>query len=116
MSKAAATARVALARGDLITAYDITTSAISEGEDDSAVRHQQILALARMGDTERALDLFDLYGLSHSASHHERAVGARLLKDRAVALPEGEARRSALLDAFQAYHSIYREAAIPSPA
>jgi len=108
MSEAAAIAKEALARGDLIAAYDATVSAIAEGDESGAVRHQQVLALARLGDTERAMELFERYGLDSSGDPHERAVGARLLKDRALAAPVGE-RQFALERAFEAYHSIYRE-------
>ena len=109
MSEAAALAKAALARGDLIAAYDLTSSAIAEGDDSTVVRHQQILALARMGDAERARELFAAYRLDRSSNPHERAIGARLLKDRALALAPGEARRAALREAFDAYHAIYRD-------
>ena len=109
MSRAADLAQAALARGDLIAAYDIASSAIAEGDDCGAVRHRQVLALARMGDTERAMELFTAYGLDRSDDPHERAAGARLLKDRALALPEGEARQEALRQAHGAYLAIYRD-------
>ena len=109
MSQAAVRARAALARGDLIAAYDLTSSAIGEGDESTAVRHQQILALARMGDTERAMGLFAAYQLDRSPNPHERAVGARLLKDRALSLPDGEARQGTLRAAFDAYDAIYRD-------
>src|SRR5688500_12404257 len=109
MSEAAALAKAALARGDLIAAYDLTSSAIAAGDDSTVVRHQQILALARMGDAERARELFAAYRLDRSSNPHERAIGARLLKDRALAQPEGDGRRSALREAFDAYHAIYRD-------
>jgi len=107
MSEAAAIAKDALARGDLIAAYDATVSAIAAGDASGTVRHQQVLALARMGDTERAMELFETYGLDTSDDAHERAIGARLLKDRALAAPAGE-RQFALDRAFAAYHDIYR--------
>ncbi len=106
MSQAAA-AKAALARGDLIAAYDIATAAIEEGDASGAIRHQQILALARMGDTERAMGLFRAHGLNDSGDPHERAIGARLLKDRALALPSGPARQAALEEAQHDYHAIY---------
>src|SRR5690349_5363094 len=108
MSEAAVIAKEALARGDLIAAYDATVSAIEQGDESGAVRHHQVLALARIGDTERAMELFERYGLDASRDPHERAVGARLLKDRALAAPLGE-RQFALARAFEAYHSIYLE-------
>ena len=107
MFEAAAKAKAALARGDLIAAYDLTSSAIAAGDESSAVRHQQVLALARMGDTERAMELFRTYQLDRSPNPHERAVGARLLKDRALGREPGEGRQAALKEAFDAYHAIY---------
>lgn len=106
MSDAADIAKAALARGDLIAAHDVAARAIEAGEADNRVRHSQVLALARMGDTERAMELFEAYGLAASADPHERAVGARLLKDRALAAAPGE-RLFALERAFEAYHDIY---------
>ncbi|HKR25764.1 MAG TPA: adenylate/guanylate cyclase domain-containing protein [Allosphingosinicella sp.] len=99
-------AKTALSHGDLIGAYDATVAAIEAGDETSAIRHCQVLALARMGDTERAMELFEAYGLERSADPHERAVGARLLKDRALAAAPGE-RQFALERAFEAYHAIY---------
>jgi hypothetical protein len=115
MSQAADLARAAMSRGDLINGYDIATRAIADGDASSAVRHQQLLALARLGDTDRALDLFAAYGLDRSADAHERAIGARLLKDQALGLPAGEARGAALERAFAAYHAIYRDSGDPFP-
>lgn len=109
MTGAAELAKAALARGDLIAAYDSTVSAMAEGDESPALRHLQVLALARMGDTERAMELFAAFGLEASPDPHHRAVGARLLKDRALALADGDERRRALEDAFEAYHSIYLE-------
>src|SRR3954469_1612708 len=93
MSQASQLAKAALARGDLIAAYDVTTAAIAEGDPGGTIRHQQVLALARMGDTERAMGLFTAYGLDRSTDAHERAIGARLLKDRALAAPPGSDRQ-----------------------
>jgi len=109
MSGPADLAKAALARGDLIGAYDVTTAAIAEGDPGGTIRHQQLLALARMGDTERAMGLFRAYGLDRSRDPHERAIGARLLKDRALAAPPGEGRQEALDRAHAAYHAIYLE-------
>jgi len=109
MDEAADLAKAALAKGDLIAAYDIASAAIEAGEESGAIRHQQVLALARIGDTERAMGLFAAYGLDRSGDTHERTIGARLLKDRALAAAPGPARRQALERAFEAYHAIYRE-------
>lgn len=108
MSDAADLAAAALSRGDLIGAYDLTVSAIAAGDDSLEIRHRQVLALARMGDVERAMERFAAYGLDRSADPHQRAIGARLLKDRALAAA-GEARREAFAAALDAYHAIYRD-------
>jgi hypothetical protein len=109
MSKAAALAKTALSRGDLIGAYDATVAAIEEGDTSGAIRHQQVLALARMGDTERAMKLFAEYGLDRSQDVDERTIGARILKDRALGTPAGPGRQQALERAFEAYHAIYAQ-------
>ena len=102
-------ARAAIARGDLIAAYDIAMSGLAEDEGSEELRHLHVLALARMGDTERAMACFARYDLAASADPHKRALGARLLKDRALALPAGEGRSAALDQAFEAYHAVYLE-------
>jgi adenylate cyclase len=112
-TSAAANARAAIARGDLAAAYDVAATALAadDAPGDPAseeLRHLQVLALARMGDTERAMALFEEYGLGRSADPHRRAVGARLRKDRALKLA-GEGRQAALSEAFAAYRSIFQE-------
>lgn len=108
-------AKAAIARGDLITAYDETVSAIAEGDPSPDIRHQQVLALARMDDTDRAMELFRAYGLDRSDDPHQRAIGARLLKDRALGLPLGPAREEALGTAFHAYRAIHEKSGDPYP-
>ncbi|HEX8525536.1 tetratricopeptide repeat-containing protein [Allosphingosinicella sp.] len=109
MSTPAERARSAIARGDFIAAYDIAVGAIAEGDASEDIRHQQVLALARMGDTDRAMEVFRSHGLEGSADPHKRAAGARLLKDRALSLAPGEVRRAALETASEAYHSVFLE-------
>ncbi|HTU10006.1 MAG TPA: tetratricopeptide repeat-containing protein [Allosphingosinicella sp.] len=108
MSEAAQIARKALSRGDLIGAYDATVAAMEAGDDSGAIRHQQILALARMGDTDRAMEKFAEYGLEGSSNVDERTIGARIWKDRAFNTPAGPARQAAMERAFEAYHDVYR--------
>ncbi|TVV70519.1 adenylate/guanylate cyclase domain-containing protein [Sphingomonas solaris] len=106
MSDAHQQARAALARGDFAAAYDITVSAIAAGDESEGLRHQQVLALGRMGDTETAFALFSVYGLDRSSEPDELAVGARLLKDRAFAL-QGRARPVAMAAAADAYRAVF---------
>jgi class 3 adenylate cyclase len=107
MSEAAEIARKALSRGDLIGAYDATVAAIEAGDESGAIRHQQILALARMGDTDRAMAKFAEYGLEGSGNVDERTIGARILKDRAFNTAAGPERQAAMERAFEAYHDVY---------
>ncbi|HEX8654259.1 MAG TPA: tetratricopeptide repeat-containing protein, partial [Allosphingosinicella sp.] len=107
-------AEAALARGDLAAAYDITASAISESPSEE-LHHLQVLALARMGDTETAMRLFETYDLGRSRDPHKRAAGGRLLKDNALKLPSGPARQEALDAAYRHYLRTYRESEDPFP-
>lgn len=115
MDESARLARDALARGDLVAAYDAASSAIAAGDRSSAARHLQVLALARMGDTDRALKLFADHGLQASADPHERALGARLLKDKAFQPGQTHERVRALRSAHESYLSIYRASGDPFP-
>lgn len=115
MTTAADSARAAIERGDLIAAYDVTVAAIEDGDASVAIRHHQILALARMGDTERAMRLFHVYGLSRSDDPHQKAIGARLLKDLALGMVPGSDRDTALGAALDAYRAIYASSGDPYP-
>ncbi len=115
MTDALDRARRAIARGDLIAAYDEAVSAIGEGDESPAIRHQLVLALARMGDADRAAELFGEYGLDHSDDPHHRAIAARLLKDRALAMPADDRRLSALAAASDAYHALFESSGDPYP-
>jgi class 3 adenylate cyclase len=105
----------AIDRGDLIAAYDRAASAIADGDQSASIRHQQVLALAGMGDTEGAMRLYESYGLDRSVDPHHRAAGARLLKDRALAAPDGEGRQARLEAAYSAYRAIYEQSGDPYP-
>lgn len=97
-------AREALGRGDPFGAYDIAARAIAAGAASEDLYHQQALTLARMGDTQRALDIFRSAGFDRSDNPHKRALGARLLKDNGL---DGDAGQ--LEQAYRAYLAIYRE-------
>lgn len=78
-------AHSAIRSGDLLAAYDLVTAAIADGNADRGLRFVLVLALARMGETDRAYALFQQYDLAADANEDVLALGARLLKDRAVA-------------------------------
>lgn len=115
MDPSAASASAALARGDLLAAHDLAASAILAGDSSPDVRHVQVLALARLGDSERARELFAVYGLGASPNAHHRAAGARLLKDLALLLEPGSARDAGFAEAFAAYDAIFQESGDPFP-
>lgn len=98
---------VALSRGDLLAAHDLAARAIAAGEAGERIRTLQVLALARMGSTAAASALYERYRLADSADVDAMALGGRLLKDRALAAPEAEARRlfAAASDAYAAAHA-----------
>ncbi len=112
----ASAARKAIAKGDLIRAYDICLNAIDAGFGSTDLHHLQLLAMARMGDTETALSRFQDYGLALSPDPHHRALQARLLKDRALKSGSTENRAERLRHAADAYVAIYRQSGDYYPA
>lgn len=109
----AAFVRAALARGDLLGAYD---GVARRGD----IAHQElnyleVLTLARLGDTERGLRLYDDYDLSAMGEVDALSLKARLLKDQAFAaghLPES----TSLLAACALYAAVYRRTRSSYPA
>ena len=101
--------RTAIDNGNLLLAYDIAMSAIKAGNDSVELRHLLILALARMGDAERTMELYHEYDLDKSPDAHHRSIVARILKDAALAATEKVDRDTALGVAFEAYEQIYLE-------
>src|SRR5438045_3654398 len=71
--------------GDLLLAYDYASRGLEEHPDDPMLRYRAVLNLSRSGANNRAEALYDQYGLA--ASHVERVavLGARLLRERALA-------------------------------
>lgn len=102
--EALAAARDALGRGDLFGAYDVAARALAAGHGSEALYHQQALTLARMGDTQRALDIFRTAGLDRSEDPNVRSLAARLLKDRGL-----EGSRPELIAGYLTYLRIWRE-------
>lgn len=109
MAEAAQLTRSAIDNGNLLLAYDIAVSAMEAGDESVELRHLMVLALARMGDGEQAMELYKGYGLDTSPNPHHRAISARILKDSALETDDAAARREALLAASRAYKRIYSE-------
>ncbi len=99
----------AIDRGNLLLAYDLARVAIEAGDESAELRHLLVLTLARMGDGQQAMELYELYGLHSSANAHHRSLAARILKDAALALPDGKERDEALAAAYRAYADIYED-------
>ncbi|MEP3225888.1 MAG: adenylate/guanylate cyclase domain-containing protein [Parasphingorhabdus sp.] len=106
----------AIDKGNLLLAYDLARVAIDNGDDSEELRHLLVLTLARMGDGSQAMALYHEYGLDRSSNAHHRSIAARILKDAALALPEGNNRHMALTSAYRAYADIYEASGDAYPA
>ena len=105
--------RAALARGDLLTAYD----EVARGKEleQEGLEYLEVLTLARLGDTERALRLYEQHGLQAKDDADALSLKARLLKDQAFAAgPEPD--RAKLLEACSLYAEVYRRTRSSYPA
>lgn len=96
----------ALARGDFLAAYDIAMSAKGDGGEDHRLDYCATLALARMGDTELALELYEQSGLAASDDDDLRSLRGRLKKDLAETAPPDE-QPSLFAEASDAYRMVY---------
>jgi len=82
-----ALAEAARRDGNPLAVYDLAQNAIEEGDPHPRFRYLQVLALAQMGDTQRAEQLYDAYRLGEwSADEDALALRGRLHKDRAFEL------------------------------
>jgi adenylate cyclase len=108
----AASVRAALARGDLLGAYD---EVVRRGDTDFAeLNYLEVLTLARLGDTERALKLYDDYGLQEMGGVDPLSLKARLLKDQAFDAPNPDPAR--LLEVAELYTAVHKRTQSSYPA
>ena len=104
----------ALRRGDLIVAYDLARQTLGDNGSDARLAYLAVLALARTGATERAINAYAdlklkerMAGTTGQALRRDiAALEARLLKDRALAA-RGPDRGAALADAARAYQRVF---------
>src|SRR5262245_44611961 len=75
--------------------------------DDLPLRHRAVLVLARSGATEQAQALYRELGLEGRQEPDLPELEARLLKDIALAAPDGEERVRLLLTAAEKYETAY---------
>lgn len=110
--KRAASVRAALARGDLLGAYD---EVVRRGDTaHPELNYLEVLTLARLGDTERGLKLYDDYRLEQMGGVDPLSLKARLLKDQAFDAPTPN--RARLLEACKLYAAVYRRTKSSYPA
>src|SRR5262245_63545735 len=75
--------------------------------DDLPLRHRAVLVLARSGATEQAQAVYRELGLEGRQEPDLPELEARLLKDIALAAPDGEERVRLLLTAAEKYETAY---------
>ena len=109
----AAEIRAALGRGDLLSAYDLARR--RSNEPSRTLDYLEVLTLARLGDIERALKLYDAYDLSSRDDVDALSLKARLLKDAGFNA-KGGPDEVLLEQACELYLSIYRRAGDSYPA
>jgi adenylate cyclase len=107
------TVRAALARGDLLTAYDEVKRAKGLGH--PGLDYLEVLTLARLGDTEQGLRLYHDYRIDAVGGVDALSLKARLLKDQAFA-DGGRPDQEKLLEACGWYSAVYRETRSNYPA
>ncbi len=95
-------------RGELLTAYDLASQALSEHPGDLALRHRAVLQLARAGATRTAARRFAELGLAGDAAIEDvAALAARIAKDFALA-EQGAARTHKAAEAAALYADVHR--------
>jgi class 3 adenylate cyclase len=97
----------ALARGDNLEAYDIAVSAREEGIEAPRLDYVAALALARMDDTEMALDYYERTGLGEIDDDDILALWGRLKKDLAENA-SGDEQAALFAEASAAYLELYK--------
>ncbi len=101
-------AEAARREGNPLALYDMAHGAIEAGAPEPRFRYLQVLALAQMGDTGRAEQLYDRYNLGERTDDEDAlALRGRLHKDRALAA-SGKARKLEFELASQAYLRAYQ--------
>jgi len=93
-------------RGELLTAFDLAERGLARHPDDVWLKHRAVLALARAGSTEEAGLRFDEYELAEIDAEDVAALGARIVKDSALAA-EGDERRQQAERSAELYGAIF---------
>lgn len=107
-----AQARAAIARGDLLAAYDLVRADRAPALTRERA-YLAVLAMARMGAVQEASRLYASTGLADATDVDSLSLGARLLKDRALG---GDADTVSFAQAAAAYAGIFQRTGDPFPA
>ena len=107
--------RAALARGDLLAAYDAIRQGKAQEPGRADLDYLEVLTLARLGDTDHSLRLYDDYEIGAVGDVDALSLKARLLKDQAFA-GGGPPIRDKLLEACAYYTGVYRQTRSSYPA
>ena len=106
--------RGAMDRGEYLTGFDLATEALAAHPADLSLQYQLVLALARAGATNQALDALESSRLEERAGSADvalqedvAALRARITKDQALATT-GPARAALARTAAGLYEDIYR--------
>ena len=105
----------AMARGELIEAYDLSERALADFPEDLELRYKAVLILGRSGATGRARFLYNNFNLGNAIRGRINsaleidiaALDARIAKDEALAAA-GSSRKRLLAAAAARYERIFR--------
>ena len=97
----------ALVSGDMFALFERTRSAIDAYPDDPDVRYLQALAMARLGDPDAALRLYNRNGVEEIGTEDAVALKGRILKDLA-ARADVDRQVELFRQSSQAYRTAYQ--------
>ncbi len=92
--------------GDYFHAFELARKAIAAFPEDEQLKYMAVRALARSGAAERALELFDRYGLKNTADLDIQMLRAGLVKDLGLRARTTE-RWALLRDSASLYEKVY---------
>jgi class 3 adenylate cyclase/tetratricopeptide (TPR) repeat protein len=99
--------KLSMKSGEYLQAYDQSELALKSFEGNKQLQYFAVLSLARLGATEQAHRLYDTFELNDELNVDHAALGARLVKDSALA-SVSTARPSLLIAAAKRYEQVYR--------
>jgi class 3 adenylate cyclase len=101
--------------GDYFQAFEVARKGIAAFPDDERLKYMAVRALARSGAAERALELYEQYGLKNTGDLDIQMLHAGLVKD--VGLRARTTERWALLrDSASLYEKVYDQSGDHFPA